>query len=346
MLTVLWCGVLASCFCAYALVIRWTSPLAAIPNAHWLAPHTSLWIQWQRFQGREFETISPLIQKKGSIIRLGPKELLVSSYADAIRTIYGGGHPKPSWYNFAIHFGYASSHVLSMIAQENRCRNIFTSLSQDHMIRRRRLTHVFSKSFVQNSRQVCGLLWFQIFLRYLPKLANAADSKSPLPVLTLNTAYALDSVSSYLLGISHATAFLSDKVACDSWLSSFHDYFSMEHTFWLREAPTLADFLRKIGIKVVPPSFYRGHRYLEACVMQMVNKAEKTLQAATSSGSSEPDFPAVYGKFREALTREKYGPSPCKGPYGLFEEQREEIASEILDNLGMCLNNYGQVVTH
>ncbi len=88
----------------------WLSPLAKIPNAHWLAPLTGLWIHWRRFRGKEVVTVWDAIQTKGQVVRLGPKELVVNNYDSGVRIIYGRGFEKPGWYNFFINHGFVNSH--------------------------------------------------------------------------------------------------------------------------------------------------------------------------------------------------------------------------------------------
>lgn len=78
----------------------WVSPLASVPAVHPLATVTSLWIQWQRFRGREFEVIIASLEKKGPYVRLGPSEIALSSKQD-MNHVYGVGK-----HNFDKHPSY------------------------------------------------------------------------------------------------------------------------------------------------------------------------------------------------------------------------------------------------
>lgn len=76
------------------------SPLAKIPNAHWTSPFVPWWILWKRYRQEELTAALKAHQSLGLIVRLGPKDLGVSCYEDGIRTIYGGGFDKPTYFNF------------------------------------------------------------------------------------------------------------------------------------------------------------------------------------------------------------------------------------------------------
>lgn len=74
------------------------SPLSKIPNAHFTAPVTPLWILWRRFRMRGNRTIHEAHEKYGPIVRLGPSELSINCVDGGIRTVYAGGFEKHDWY--------------------------------------------------------------------------------------------------------------------------------------------------------------------------------------------------------------------------------------------------------
>ena len=66
------------------------SPLSKIPNAHWSAPVSRLWILSKRSVEQETPTVHVAHQRLGPIIRLAPNEVSVNSVEGGIRTIYAG----------------------------------------------------------------------------------------------------------------------------------------------------------------------------------------------------------------------------------------------------------------
>lgn len=98
-------------FHKWVLSAAWFSPLSKIPAAHPLASFTLLWMTWKRYSGKEFCTIESAFQKKGQIVRLGPRELGVN-YIEGIRTVYGRGYHKTSWYEHFINYGFVYQRLL------------------------------------------------------------------------------------------------------------------------------------------------------------------------------------------------------------------------------------------
>ena len=81
------------------------SPLSKIPNAHWTAPFSPLWILWTRFRSHENQKVHAAHLKLGPVIRLAPNELSVNDVA-GLRTVYAGGFEKGQWYSIFDNYGY------------------------------------------------------------------------------------------------------------------------------------------------------------------------------------------------------------------------------------------------
>ena len=92
-------------FYHYAVKPLFLSPLRHIPVAHPLCAFSSAWISWIRFRRNENQSLYVAHRKKGPVIRLSPSELSVNCVNDGIRTVYGGGFEKHSWYNSFRNFG-------------------------------------------------------------------------------------------------------------------------------------------------------------------------------------------------------------------------------------------------
>ena len=66
------------------------SPLASVPVAHPLARFTSLWIEWQRLRGKDFQSISTAFATKGPYVQLAPRELAINDI-EAVNCVWGIG---------------------------------------------------------------------------------------------------------------------------------------------------------------------------------------------------------------------------------------------------------------
>ena len=99
-------GLLAVIFSYYCVVEPlFLSPLRYIPPAHPLCAISSAWISWIRFRRHENQSLCVAHRKQGPVIRLSPNELSINCVDDGIRTVYGGGFEKHSWYNSFRNFG-------------------------------------------------------------------------------------------------------------------------------------------------------------------------------------------------------------------------------------------------
>ena len=74
------------------------SPLAKIPNVHWSAPISPVWMLWRRFTSRNNRTIQAAHERLGPIVRLGPSEISINCVDGGIKTVYAGGFEKHDWY--------------------------------------------------------------------------------------------------------------------------------------------------------------------------------------------------------------------------------------------------------
>lgn len=95
------------------------SPLSKIPNAHWSAPISPLWILHKRFKRRENGTLEDAHKRLGPFVRVAPNEVSVDDLA-GVRKIYQGGFEKPEWYavfdNYGSVFGHLSVSTQSLLA--------------------------------------------------------------------------------------------------------------------------------------------------------------------------------------------------------------------------------------
>lgn len=93
-------------FWRYIVYPAFISPLSKIPNAHFTAPFSPLWILWKRCTYQENRTVQAAHEKYGKIVRIGPNDVSVNSVDDGIRVVYTGGFEKWNFYpNLFANFG-------------------------------------------------------------------------------------------------------------------------------------------------------------------------------------------------------------------------------------------------
>ena len=209
-----------------------------------------------------------------------------------------------------------------------RCLNTFSSLGKDYALRRRRITEVYAKSFIQRSQHVEKIIDTLIFERYLPQIMRSTRTGTPLDVLSLNTAYGVDFVSAFIFGLPRGTNFMGDTWARNIWMAGYLKSHSNQYMFWLLEAQNLRMWLTKFGIHIVPRWVWEARNNLEQWALQLVDATEADLSMVAANKMQDGDYPVVYHRLK--VTKE-------------VEQQKGEVgvssAGECLDHLGISLHS-------
>ena len=111
--------------------------------------------------------------------------------------------------------------------------NMFsTAESKPHSIRKRMISHVYSKSYLQSSQELHDISQTLLYDRLLPILNAAAVSGEPVDVLELNYAAAMDFINAYLFGLQNGSNVLQDLPFRKNFLHLY--YCRKTYTFWPR----------------------------------------------------------------------------------------------------------------
>jgi hypothetical protein len=92
----------------YIVYPLFLSPLASVPAASPIARFSTLWIEWQRLRGTDFQSISAAFAAKGSYVLVSPREIALNDI-DAVNCVWGAGsadfdkHPS---YGYWVTQGY------------------------------------------------------------------------------------------------------------------------------------------------------------------------------------------------------------------------------------------------
>ncbi|EED24125.1 cytochrome P450 monooxygenase, putative [Talaromyces stipitatus ATCC 10500] len=259
------------------------SPLSKIPNAHFTSPITSLWILHKRKTGNEVKTIYSLHQQHGPVVRLGPNELSVNSI-DGLRTIYTGGFEKTQWYS-DIFVNFGTDNLVS------------TQSYKPHSIRKRMLSNVYSKSYLQNSPDLQRVSLIIVVDRFLPLLGELAQKREAINVFPLLQGLGQDFTSAYLFGSKYGTDFIHDVAKRECWLDMYEKF------------------------KVSHPK-ERSFGEFEQWCLALCDKVTNDLKEGKAS-SDQGTQPVVYAQFYRSLQ---------KNPE-IWERKRLMLASEMLDHL-------------
>lgn len=225
---------------------------------------------------------------------------------------------------------------------------MFSTLeSKPHSIRKRMLSHVFSKSYIYSSSTVLAGLKNVLHGRLLPILQDASKTGEAVEVLELNQAYGLDSYTSFQFGRKLGSNMLLNPEERKRYLKNF--YGRRPWLFWVTEVPSLTNLLMKLGIPLLPKGLFEATKELEEWCLGVCDRAEDML----SSGVDIPgeDYPIVYAAQRSGI--QKLDPSE-KDRDGesipMISNQkyprRLEIASDIFDQQAASHETTGAALTY
>jgi cytochrome P450 len=184
------------------------SPFSQVPNAHFSAPFTSIWIRWKRPKGSNaMETLLAAHKRHGPIVRLSPKELSVASL-DGLRQVYTGGFQKAKMY--AEFTNYGTTNLVSILQ------------NKPHSAHKRMISPVYSKSSIHNSGDIATLSKVLLFEGMLPALQSAAQEGKAFDAYGLNQALGSDFVTAFLFGIDNCTDFIHDIDSRKTFMANFY----------------------------------------------------------------------------------------------------------------------------
>ncbi|KAL5339063.1 cytochrome P450 [Aspergillus crustosus] len=290
------------------------SPLSKIPNAHWTTPISPAWIIWKRFRSQNNRTIHTAHERLGPIVRLGPSEISVNCVEDGIKPVYTGGFEKHEWYPRV----FASFGTVSMFTMTG---------SKAHSTRKRMLSNIYSKSFLQSSPHLKLISKTVIFDRLLPILEAASSFNTEVDVHDLNQGLTMDFVSAYLFGLANGTNFLQNDDYRREMLRLYQCRKPFE--FYHQEVPDAVTWLKAIGIRLIPKWCDKANEILDAWGLGLCDKAEASL--ASTDISVEP---VVYKHLKQAISKQnplKTDNEKLHTEY--LSQQRLDIACEMYDHL-------------
>jgi hypothetical protein len=186
------------------------SAISSIPNAHYTSPISSRWIEKQRNAGKEVLTIYDLHQKHGPVVRLGPNELSVNSLG-GLKTIYTGAYEKHSFYSDTF-VNFQTPNLVGTIH------------NNPHARLKRMLSRIYSKSFLQESRDLRDISSIVLSQRLFPILRRVAKSGEAINVLPLFQAVGMDFTSSYLFGTKNSTTYIFHLREWQKWLDEYEKF--------------------------------------------------------------------------------------------------------------------------
>lgn len=215
--------------------------------------------------------------------------------------------------------------------------------NKSHSLQKRKLSNVYSKSYLQSSPDMSMLSKAIIFERLLPILENLSAESTPINVHEFNFAIAMDFVTAFLFGMQNGSNFLQDVKTRQAWLATFQS--RRPYAFWALELPEVLTFkwlLDQVTIQVTPSWLDVMDKKLESSCLEMCNAAEESLKSnlsATTDPRNPITKPVVYHQLSQSLSA-KTPQNPSVNAQGLA------VASELLDHIGAGHETTGVSLTY
>jgi cytochrome P450 len=253
------------------------SPLGKIPGP-FICRLTPLWIWYHSYGGHEARLITSLHQRYGPIVRIAPRECIVSDGA-ALNAIYsdrGGFAKAPCYANFDF-----QGHATIFSARDGAYRGV----------RSRAVVGMFSTGNIRAGRvRLEGCVG-----RFIGRLREEAKSKERVDLLNLCRSLALDAVSEFLFGkgyggVEEKSGRLSASVFVDTVVASGRSFYLPHWLFVIAEA---------VRAKVAPSadaSAESGGAYFDGFVRELVRDTppgEETYQGRLKKAGVGDDENAV-----------------------------------------------------
>ncbi|KAI0503399.1 cytochrome P450 3A12 [Xylaria bambusicola] len=316
----------------YILCPLFFSPLARIPTPHWTCSISDAWILLARYRGRENRTLHAAHRKYGQIIRVGPRELSVTS-PEAVRVIYQGGFDKHSWYSVFDNFGVPCT---------------FSSVqSKPHSLRKRMISHVYSKSYINASVSQAAQADKILNASLMPVLGDSlSPSQAPhgIDVHSLFCAVAMDFISAYCFGFRRSANFIENEAYRRRWLKLYTT--RKGYGFFAQELPGLSKVLRYLGISLTPRWVDAANRELEAWCKELSDATTRDIQGLGAPLDPAND-PVVVRTLLSGYDKEKstHGQaSPLLSTTIRYPEL--SVASEVFDHVLAGQETTGVALTY
>jgi Cytochrome P450 len=195
-----------------------------------------------------------------------------------------------------------------------------------HSAKKRLMSNIYSKSYLQGSAQVHENSLILLRDRFLPFIQEASMAKNAVDVHDMNNGFTMDFMSAYQFGLACSTKLSIDPSAKQRCLQQYHS--RKEYEFHAQEIPRLMAGCKWLGIPLVPKEIEDANDFIEDMGMKMCDSANAYLDDLPSPGAE----PVVYKQFKNGLAKQ-WQKLDGQASRLETEPQRLEVASEMLDHL-------------
>lgn len=199
---------------------------------------------------------------------------------------------------------------------------------EPHSAKKRLMSNIYSKSHLQGSPQVHENSLILLRDRFLPFIQKSSLANTAVDVHDMNNGFTIDFMSAYQFGLACSTKLSIDPSTKHHYLQQYHS--RKEYEFHAQEIPHLRDWCKWLGFPLVPKEIETANNFIEDMGMKMCESANAYLDDLPSPGAE----PVVYKQFKNGLAKQRHLKMDGVASQKEADQQRLEVASEMLDHLG------------
>lgn len=175
--------------------------------------------------------------------------------------------------------------------------------SKEHSLRKRMVSNVYSKSFLQSSPSAAAQAKAIVHERFLPALQEEASlATQGIDVYSLFLAVVMDFISAYIWGLARSTNFVQNKGYREHWLELYKS--RNDYPFFPQELPRLTAFCKMLGLWLYPRWVDDANRELAAWNTALCERTLEDLAPATKAPTDGADEPVVMKALLAGLDKE------------------------------------------
>lgn len=218
--------------------------------------------------------------------------------------------------SFPIHFQLNTAH-LTMV---NSVPNMFSMLrSQDHSQRKRQLSNIYAKSYLQRTPVMGAMVEDVIKYQFLGIIERSSESGGPIEIYDLLARMAMDGISAYMFGLASGTRMLENPRRFRTFIKVYEK--RSKHSFLMQETPMLWSAAKVLGL---PAKVSNARGQVDKLSAELCHAVEARIERGDSSDEEAVVFKQL----------SKHAASKLEDTLGKGEASVDKAtASELLDHL-------------
>lgn len=206
------------------------------------------------------------------------------------------------------------------------------------------VSHVYSKSYIQNSKAVEAQAKTIVNSRLLPVLSKLASASTTIDVMDFYEGAMMDFTTCYQFGMRNGSNFIQDDAERRKWLTTYQD--RSKSGFFPQELPRVMNLCHALGYRIRPARFEAMCRELEDWCAVRCSAATKMI-ASDEEIKDVVDEPEVVRALYSGIQKEKNS----KGQDSVLASStlakpEQSLASEMFDHLAAGHETSGITLTY